>query len=333
MSSALIAGTGEKSAKSLSIDGIWISKQEIANIPMTGPAWQALDKEAKKLLNNPNISDQDDRTDIQVLAKSLVFARTGNNIYREQVIDACMAVIGTEQGGLTLALGRQLISYIIAADLVVLPEAKNIIFKTWLRQMLTLQLQGRTLRSTHEDRPNNWGTHAGASRVAIALYLQDAQELHDAALVFKGYLGDRSAYKAFKFGKLHWQSKPTEPVAINPKGAKINGHNVDGVLPDEQRRCCDNFTWPAPYENYVFEGLQGALAQAMLLDRAGYDVWQWEDKALLRAFTWLYDVAGYQAKGDDTWQPYVINHFYNVNLPVVVPSKPGKGIGFTDWIY
>jgi len=60
-----------------------------------------------------------------------------------------------------------------------------------------------------------------------------------------------------------------------------DGHRIDGVLPDDQRRG-GSFGWPAPRENYVWEALQGALAQAVILHRAGYDVWNWEDRALLR---------------------------------------------------
>jgi hypothetical protein len=36
--------------------------------------------------------------------------------------------------------------------------------------------------------------------------------------------------------------------------------------------------------------LQGALAAAVMLHRAGYDVWNWEDRALFRAFRWLHEV-------------------------------------------
>lgn len=220
----------------------------------------------------------------------------------------------------------------IAADLVGLPPDKDRRFRAWLRETLSEDLKGRTLRSTQEDRPNNWGLHAGASRAAVAIYLRDPRELHETARVFKGFVGDRDAHSGFRYGALDWQSNPYKPVGINPKGATKKGHNVDGVMPDDQRRCCKRFTWPPPYENYVFEGLQGALATAMLLDRHGYDVWNWEHKALLRAFSWVYKVAGYKAKKDDSWEPYVINHYYGADFPVDVPSRPGKGIGFTDWM-
>jgi hypothetical protein len=112
----------------------------------------------------------------------------------------------------------------------------------------TETLDGKTLINTHEIRPNNWGTHAGASRVATDLYLGDKADLAKAAQVFKGWLGDRSAYAGFTYGDLAWQADPSKPVGINPKGATRNGHLIDGVLPDDQRRA-GGFSWPPQQEN------------------------------------------------------------------------------------
>lgn len=61
---------------------------------------------------------------------------------------------------------------------------------------------GRTVVSTHEDRPNHWGTHAGGARIAVALYLHDAEDLERAGTVFRGWLGDRDAYAGFKYRAL-----------------------------------------------------------------------------------------------------------------------------------
>ena len=69
----------------------------------------------------------------------------------------------------------------------------------------------------------------------------------------------------------------------------------------------------------------------MVLSRSGYEVWEWEDRALLRAFQWLEREADYPAQGDDTWQPHVINYFYRADLRTVVPARAGKNVGWTDW--
>ena len=158
----------------------------------------------------------------------------------------------------------------------------------------------------------------------------DTTQLARVAQVFKGWLGDRASYAGFDYGSLSWQCDSSKPVGINPKGCTKNGHSIDGVLPDDQRRG-GNFTWPPPKENYPYEALQGALAQAVILHRAGYDVFNWQDRALLRAFQWLHTQNNFPAEGDDTWQPHVVNHFYKTSFPAPVPSKPGKNVGWTDW--
>ena len=121
------------------------------------------------------------------------------------------------------------------------------------------------------------------------------------------------------------------------RGSPAEGHDVDGVLPDDQRRG-GSFSWPPPRENYVYEALQGALLSAILLDRAGFEVWEWEERALWRAFRWLEQVADYPAEGDDEWQPFVIAHFFpEAPLRPIVKRvrgvQPGKNFGFTDWLY
>ena len=71
------------------------------------------------------------------------------------------------------------------------------------------------------------------------------------------------AAAGFEYGDLSWQADPTKPVGINPVGAKRDGHSIDGVLPDDQRRS-GGFVWPPTKENYVWEALQGAIAQAVI---------------------------------------------------------------------
>ena len=69
----------------------------------------------------------------------------------------------------------------------------------------------------------------------------------------------------------------------------------------------------------------------MILARAGYDVWEWSDQALLRAVTWLYETCDFPAAGDDTWLPQLVNAYYGSDFPAPAPSSPGKNMGWTDW--
>jgi hypothetical protein len=317
------------SASALAGD-LWISPAEIAALPRTGPAWDALLREASATLGAPDLADQDSRANVRLLAKALVSVRTDDAGLRDEVLAALDAVRGTERGASALAVCRELTGYLLAADIVGLDPPRRAAFSRWLRELRSSRFDGQTIAEIHERRPNNWGTHAGASRIAMALYLGDLRELTRAIDVFRGWLGEPGAYTGFRFGSPDWQPEHGPVFGINPVGTTRHGRSLDGVLPDDQRRA-GRFRWPPPRENYVYEALQGAITQAQLLDRAGFDAWAWGERALLRAFEWLYDIADFPAAGDDSWQPHLINWAYCTHFPVSVPARPGKAVGYTDW--
>jgi alginate lyase len=307
---------------------------------MSGSAWSALKARADQDAGIPNLSDPDETNDVNVLAKALVYARTGIESYRTDVRRNCMAAINTEVGGPTLGLARNLPGYVISAELVRLEPSEDEVFRTWLRRTLSeIGSDGRSLRSMHEERPNNYGAHAGASRAAVAVYLGDAHELKRTAQVFRGWLGDRSSYAGFKYGNLSWQCDVTKPVAIDPKGGIKDGVPLDGALPEEMRRG-GTFQWPplkGDAVNYTWEAVQGAVVQAEILHRQGYDTWNWQNQALLRVATFLFTLdqkfGGWWATGDDAWSPWLLNSAYGTSFPQTLPTRPGKNMGYTDWTH
>ena len=314
-------------------EGIFISAAEIAALPTWGAAWQNVLEWAQEDASSPDLSYPHDNTDAVVMAKALVFVRTGNASYRQQAAEAIMNAIGTEDGSdEVLALARNLSGYIVAAELIMLEPEDDASFRTWLDAVRYERFDDRSLIGTHEERPNNWGTHAGAARIAAALYLDDVADLNRAAAVFRGYLGDRAAYAGFNYGSdLSWQCDPNQPVGINPAACQKDGLLIDGVLPDDQRRG-GPFTWPPPKENYAWEALQGVVAQARMLERAGYPAFSWQNQAILRAASWLNLQAQFPAHGDDSAIPWLINHVYGTSFPADAPARPGKnGLGFYDW--
>lgn len=317
---------------------------DIDHLPTSGTAWNALKAGAGKLAV-PNLKNQDDDADVYCLAASMVAARTADKALRDQTIHAIISAIGSEAGGRALAEGRNAVGVILSADFLELKDAR---FWSWVEGLLHEKMTGgpASLVATHEERPNNWGTHAGASRVAIdwalAKYGTAAQKQraivdgHKAVAVWMGWFGDRASYSGFSYtSPFDWHADQTKKVGINPKGATRSGHSIDGVLPDDQRRA-GGFAWPPPKENYVYEALQGATAAAQLLARApipGPKVWSWSDNALLRAFTWLHAQASYPAGGDDQWQPWIINQAYGTKFPAHSPAGHGKNVGWTDWTH
>jgi len=311
--------------------GIWVERSVVRSLPTSGGAWDRLAKDALGEWGVANLAYQDSRHDVYTLAGALYAVRMNDTAMRARVVSSIESAIGTEDGGRTLGLGRNLTGYVLAADLVGYRSAR---FSAWLDQVRFESLEGNTLVSTHMDRPNNWGTHAGAARIAVARYLGDEADLAAAVRVFRGYLGDRAVYARFQFGDPEWQADPSAPVPINPAGSVKNGYVVDGAVVDDVRRCECAVTSPAPKENYQWEAMQGIVTQATLLDAAGYDdVWRWSDAAIARAVGFLYEQALFPAEGDDTFLPYLIDAGLGTRYSVGVEAQMGKSIGYTDWTH
>jgi hypothetical protein len=316
--------------------GIWLSRSELAALPTSGPAWAAVQKAAAGDLGQANIADQNSDHDVRTLAAALVAARTDDWQMRNKVVDALESAMGTEKGGRTLAAARNLQAYVIAADVIDLQStspatAKR--FSDWLRAVRTEDLDGNTLVSTSQDRPNNWGAHATASLTTIAAYLGDTAELRRLADLFRGWTGDRSAYSGFDFGSdLSWQANKAAPVAVNPPGATLLGHSVDGALPDEMRRG-GSLQWPPSPTGYPWGAINGAVVTAEVLSRQGYDSWSWGSSALSRAVRFLENDIHWGPANDDEWVLPVINARFGTKYPVPSPVGLGKNNGFTDWTF
>lgn len=347
-----IVQTPIPTAAPIKSSGIWITKEDLSRLPTSGAAWNNLLSFAGQS-GTPDLSNQDDRTDTITVAKALVYARTGNTSYADQVVAILKTLVDTHpmsESGQWDALGivRSLGSYAIAASLIDLPTYNSGFDQTFFRPWLSLARKtvvegGRgSVISIHEKRPNNWGTHASASRIAADLYLKDTTDLARAIQVFRGYLGNRSQYSedtspGFAYGELSWQPDPNNPVPLTGPGTTKNGHDMDGVRPDDQRRC-GTFTWPPCKTNYTWEGLQGIIVSAELLYRAGYPSFEWDNRAILRATDWHYrtifnDGKNFPAIGDDQWMIWVINKRYGTLYPSASGVSPGKMVGFTDWTH
>ncbi len=75
-------------------------------------------------------------------------------------------------------------------------------------------------------------------------------------------------------------------MPLNPSGATKEGESIDGALPSEMRRG-GSFRFPPKRTEYPWGGLAGAVVQAEILSRQGYDAWSWSDRALRRATEFL----------------------------------------------
>lgn len=316
--------------------GIWISAAELAALPTTGEAWVQLLAAANGATCTPDLSNQDDSCNVKVMAAGLAFARLRDDKYRTMVVSAISKVTSdeSENGGRTLALGRELAAYVIAADLVDLKTFAPSLdsqFRSRIAALRTETLDSKTLVTCHEGRPNNWGTMCGASRAAVSTYLGDSADLLRTATVFRGYLGDRAAYASFSYGELSWQCDSAAPVGVNRDGCTKSGQSIGGVMPDDMRRG-GSFKWPPAATGYPWEGLQGMVTQAELLHRQGYPAWEWQDRAVCRAVQFLYTI-GWQPSGDDVWQIPLVNARCGTTYATSGLGTPGKINGWTFWTH
>ncbi|MFQ5637754.1 MAG: phytase [bacterium] len=327
---------------------IWLSHDELMQRPNTGPSWENLLNAAEALDTTRVQGGHASVHDVTTMAAALVAERLNDDIRRQKVVDAIDAAItlNIENDGNSLSLSRSVAGYILAADLIDLKNVAPAVdarFRIWLEHVIyVLKLDNATQVEKHEHRGNNHGTQAGVGRIAAAIYLDKINDLNRAALVFQGWLGDSSAYRGFNWGDLCWQLDPNHPVGILPAGAKKLVANalrdVDGVQPDDQRRagCPDEeVSWPPRTDTHVWGGLQGAIGQAYLLSRQGFDAWSWGNQAVLRAVAWQQDPlrGNAPAKDDDVWSLALIDQVYGTNYWSGYPSDPGKQVGWTDWTH
>ncbi|HEX9596145.1 MAG TPA: alginate lyase family protein, partial [Anaerolineales bacterium] len=297
--------------------GIWTSAQELATLPMAGEAWQDVFEAGSKSIARPRLSNQNDRTNVLALAAAIVYARTGEVDYKERVSETCEKLAaGGNPGGRTLAWARGLGAYALAADLVGYRTPE---FEQWLRAMADefLANDKRTLRGMFQERPNNWGAHAFGSLCAVYRYLGDFEALRQVRDYWVQSLTGPNP--GLDYGEdSTWHAVPTDPRWINPKGMYRDTLNIGGIVPDDMRRG-GSFQTPPTYTSYAWEGLQGLLMAARILERANMPVWAEGDSALYRAASALQERFAakfgerWQASGDDSWQLPFYDQAYGTN--------------------
>lgn len=327
---------------------LWLSSEEVAGLPMSGAAWQRLEAVAADGPGRAvDVSNQDSQHGLQVMAVALVAARRDDDGTRTAVSDAIDAVIDTESGktgghskrNRVLGVGRNLASYVIAADLIDLrtfAPALDERFRAWLRRLLTEPptpaYPELTLTALDESDPGNWGSYAGASRAAAALYLGDMVEVQRSADSLRRYVGDGVGFMWQDDWDLSWADDSSAPTPINPTGVRRDGNDIGGVIIADMRRGA-GYRWPPRFTRYPREGLVGRVIQAELLARAGYRAYEWGDRGLVRAARRLLALDAL----DDRWYEPAINAFWLIDarvggLPLEEPST-GRTVAGVDWTH
>lgn len=316
--------------------GLWLSPGELAALPTSGSAWADLNRAARASWGSPSLSDNNADHDTSTLAGALVAARTGDAALRDRTRAAIMAATRVTSYARTLELSRNITSYVIAADIVGLPAQEQATFRSFISQLRTKPLQGHSgaesLLQTALFSGTNWGTMARAAMTSIDLYLGDRAQLAQVANAHRAWLGE-AVPNQMRWSDTAWHVPGRPKVGIQPRGARIGGQNVDGVQPEDQRRTGEPGSGAAPKGSYPWEALQGGLVTGVLLHRAGVVDIRAGDRALERAFTWLYVTNANPPSGDDRWQPWLLNSVAGTRFATVPAPYPGKNMGWTQWTH
>jgi hypothetical protein len=324
--------------------GIWISPEELQLVEPRGCSWEVLLQAAQEA--DPlqaNVSDGNSDNNVQILAAGIVFARLGDDSYRDKVIGAIQRLVAAgKPAGSTLRWGREVGAYVVAADLV---GYRTAAFESWLRNIAEgwQADDGRTLLAMLHERPNNWGTMAFGTLAAIYAYLDDQQRLDELGSWWQSSVEGPSPGEAVYGNDLSWHLDPTQPLMINPMGAQKSGLMIDGIVPDDMRRN-GRFSNPPPRArtSYHWETLQGMVMAARIFERLGRPIWQTGDRALYRAFhvlqdTWEQAFGDYRAEGDDVWMLPFLDAAYGTSWSAAYDpcnsriAEHGKNIGW-PWI-
>jgi hypothetical protein len=313
-----------------------LDADELAALPTTGRAWEAVLETASGDLGDPDLEDQDNTNAGQTLAAALVYARTRDDAFRDRVVDQLeqLPELSLEDARV-LSVARQIGGYALSADLVGYRDPELVEFLSEIRSR-DLGNHGRwtSLAQTSEDTANNWGTWALASRVAVSGYLGDTEDVEEAAEVFRGFLGDRDAYSGFQptraFDETYVCGDPDDWVPINPADCdELSGAAVEDISRSRG-------PWPEVTGNglqYSWEVLASITMTAVLLEQAGYeDVYDWSDQAILRAAQFVERQDGFPAKYSTTqYVAWSLNKAYDEDLPTE-PAGFGRQFGYTDWL-
>ncbi len=335
-------------------DGVLVSNAELMALPTSGAAWNAVLKVAKNSLGIPNLSDMNSSHDLKLVGCALAAVRLNDLALKTKAHKALDAAIGTEENIRWLELGRNLGGYVVAAD--VLDIRSGPVFE-WLKSFMTKQHPHNNSGVPETIQENAWSSGSNAStqmgwvHAALSVYLKDQAQLEWGWMAFRRYVGDRTS--TWKMGtEAAWQAIPADGVGIQNAGATKNGINIDGAIGNDMIR-----SNPVPVANLVYTadsqyswvGLNGAVLAAEIFFRQGYPAYEVANKALLRAATYLHNLAQKNKGWYDTSTrkdvKFLINKRYGVNFPQLPdPTNAGKFltlalpvganglVGFTDWI-
>jgi hypothetical protein len=265
------------------------------------------------------------------LAAALVYARTGQAVYRTKAIDlinAARLTVRSCGGDTVLALARQLGAYVLAADYV---DYRDPAFVSWVAAVRTQEFPDthglwHQLRTTSRVTSNNWGTFALTSVIAADAFLGDDAALAVDWATFVDY-GDLGTTKFVHTAD--YEAAWSCPVGyeINPASC-ADPVREGAAVEDASRPSGPSFPTIA---GYPAEAAQGYVLQAELLAKQGFDAWNANGRQVCRNALWRGRLGNLNYSSADRYVTYMTNE--RCGLSQATAGAPfGRVFGFTDWL-
>lgn len=317
-------------------DYMMISRANLMALPTSGAEWESV-KASADAPASPDLCNQDNKADVNALAAGIVYARTGDEAYRNRAINLINAAMASQTdgcGNAVLAMGRQLGGYVLAADFA---NYRDTTFIDWLGMIVNREVGGHgrwhVLRFTAYDSASNWGVHALASTTAADIFLGNTADIEKDWQVFSSY-GVPHGWpfnKASSYNE-QWSCVDTDetgklPIAINVPCVK-SGINLDGAPVEDSSRSAFG-----SYSTYIHESLQGYAVDAQLWNMQGRDGWGVNNAQVCRAAQFGDRVGKLNDSSVSLFVAYMANHFCGLSLPVKSPTSGGRMFAFSDWLY
>lgn len=297
-----------------------LTRAYVDSLPRSGAAYQAVASAAAG--PRPDLSNQDSPGSAAMLARGLLGDVTGVKADLQACVDTAA------KAARVLSVGREAQPIALAALLTgndPRPAMQAVLARSGLEAR---GIGNGTVRQSATLDPVNWGCHCRATIAWFAVGGSiPAAEASDNLLRYLTS-GDHFAYKS---DQQSWQPIPGQLVCIGPVNANLA---LDGVITNDAYRGGPPPNLVGDGANYTWEGFQGTVSAAIALAELGYDPFAWGDRAILRAGLWMYR-KGVPATGDDRWIGWVLRKAYGSDWPhpLATPTSPGKGWGWTDWMY
>lgn len=309
--------------------GIWLTPEEIAQIPTDNPGWESLVSWASR---TPDLNDLqctsggacgESHSGRIIFAKAIVGMRTGN----QTMINDAKAGLDRADEAINQFLGRNTDIKWGERNMPYLAVSANILnhrppeLLTAINKVIKVYVwpEGVTIANQAIKGLANKPAHGKWGTLALAYLQEDWTTVNNVVKAHAKFMGEplwggaRNDHRLSLSGlgsEDGWQTlQPggeSDPIGIMPMGTTWNGHGVGGLYLADQYRAGNGPVWPPAYTNYTWEGFGPNISVSFAADHLGYkDVFKLGNYAVLRMVLFQYSThdgkGRWTATGNDVW--------------------------------